>query len=232
MVTAGSPVPVRLVGSPIGNLGDITFRAAECLRTSDVIACEDTRHSSRLLAHLGIRGKELFALHDHNEERAAQTLVARAVAGEAVAYLSDAGMPTVSDPGYRLVRACVEAGVPVEVMPGPSAVLAALAGSGLPTDSFFFGGFLPVKPGKREKELARALDRAETSIYFESPHRVAKSLAVLAEHAPEREACVARELTKRFETFHRGTAAELAAEFNAVKTKGEITLLVRGRGRK
>lgn len=231
MVKPGSPAPVKLVGSPIGNLGDITFRAVEALRSADVIACEDTRHSSRLLSHLEIKGKELVALHDHNEQRAAASLVERASAGERVAYLSDAGSPAISDPGYRLVRTCVDAGVPVEVIPGPCAVISALAGSGLPTDAFYFGGFLPVKSGKRARELETALERTETSLYYESPHRIGKTLAVLAEVAPDREVCVARELTKKFETYHRGTAGHLAEEFSKGPAKGEITLVIRGVGR-
>jgi len=218
------------VGSPIGNLGDITFRAVESLKSADVIACEDTRHSSRLLQHLQISGKELVALHDHNEAFKSESLVRRLLDGEQVAYLSDAGTPTISDPGYRLVRACIDAGVRVEVIPGPSAVVAALAGSGMPTDAFHFGGFLPVKPGKRARILGEALERPETSIYFESPHRILKTLSALAELDPAREVCVARELTKTFETYHRGTAPSLIEEFGTARVRGEITLLIRGRG--
>ena len=224
---------IQLIGSPIGNLGDITFRAVECLKAADVIACEDTRHSNRLLRHLEIGEKELVALHDHNEGRRARSLADRACAGETVAYLSDAGMPTISDPGYRLVNACVEAGVRVEVIPGPSAVMTALAGSGLPTDSFYFGGFLPVKGGKRTRELESAIERAETSIFFESPHRILKSMNALCALAPDRGICVGRELTKKFETFHRGSAEEILREFEALPAiKGEITLLVAGCGRR
>lgn len=223
---------LQLVGTPIGNLDDISIRAVECLKSADVIACEDTRHSSRLLAHLEIRGKELFALHDHNEARQSGVLVQRILGGERVVLLSDAGTPTISDPGYRLVNACIEAGVTVESVPGPSAVITALSGSGMPTDAFTFAGFLPVKSGKRAREIERALDRAETSIYFESPHRILKSLEAIREIDPERPVCVARELTKKFETFHRGTAAELCDEFSGSRTRGEITLLIRGRGKK
>ena len=224
---------IQLIGSPIGNLGDITYRAVECLKAADVIACEDTRHSNRLLRHLEIGEKELVALHDHNEGRRAQSLANRADAGETIAYLSDAGMPTISDPGYRLVNACVEAGVRVEVIPGPSAVMTALAGSGLPTNSFYFGGFLPVKGRKRSRELESAIERAETSIFFESPHRILKSLDALRALAPDRDICVGRELTKKFETFHRGSAEEISREFEALPAiKGEITLLVAGCGRR
>lgn len=223
---------VQLIGTPIGNLGDITYRAVECIRNADLIACEDTRHSARLLSHLGIRDKELIALHEHNEAKRAQQLVERVIEGATLAFLSDAGMPTISDPGYRLVNECIERGVEVEVIPGPCAVITGLAGSGMPTDAFFFGGFLPVKSGRRERVISEALNRVETSVFFESPYRLQKSLEVLANLEPGREVCVARELTKKFETFHRGTAEELAADFREKKVKGEITLLVRGCGKK
>jgi 16S rRNA (cytidine1402-2'-O)-methyltransferase len=221
---------IQFIGTPIGNLGDITFRAVACLKSAQVIACEDTRHSQRLLQHLEIRDKILLAVHDHNEQQRAAQLVTRAQQGERIVYLSDAGTPSIADPGYRLVNACIAAGVAVEIIPGPSAVTTALAGSGLPSDSFYFGGFLPVKSGRKEKTLVSALARAETSIFFESPHRIAKTLATLAKLDPTRETCVARELTKRFETYHRGLAASLAAEFAAKPAKGEITLLIRGIG--
>lgn len=222
---------ILLIASPIGNLGDITLRAAEALRGADLVACEDTRHSRRLLEHLGISGKELFALHDHNERVKAQVLVDRALQGEKVVYLSDAGTPGISDPGYRLVNAAHESGVRVEALPGPSAVITALAGSGMPSDAFYFGGFLPVKSGRRSRELSEALARRETSIFFESPHRLVGTLALLAELDPERPVCVARELTKRFETYHRGSAAALSSEFQSQAPRGEITLLIRGAGR-
>ena len=223
---------VRLIGSPIGNLGDITIRAVETLKAADVIACEDTRHSLRLLSHLGIRDKELVSLHEHNEESRASDLVGRASAGQLIAILSDAGTPAISDPGYRLVNACIDAGVRVEVIPGPSAVIAGLVGSGLPTDSFYFGGFLPVKSGRKSKELTAALERVETSVFFESPHRLLKTLAAISDLEPDRSVCVARELTKKFESYHRGTAAEVAREFDGKTVKGEITLLIRGTGKK
>jgi 16S rRNA (cytidine1402-2'-O)-methyltransferase len=222
---------VQLVATPIGNLGDITFRAAEAIRQADVVACEDTRHSRRLLEHLGIRDKELVALHDHNERFRAAALVERVKDGAKLVYLSDAGMPGISDPGYRLVNAAHEAGVRVEVLPGPCAVVTALAGSGLPSDAFYFGGFLAVKSGRRTRELSESLDRRETSIFYESPHRLAGTLEILQTLAPDREICVARELTKRFETYHRGSAAELSGYFSAHPPKGEITLLIRGAGR-
>jgi len=216
---------VVLVPTPIGNLGDITLRALEVLRSADRIACEDTRHSARLLNHYEISGKPLVALHEHNEARRAPDLVQAALAGETIAFISDAGMPGVSDPGFRLVRECHEAGVPVEVLPGPSAVLTALIASGLPCHAFRFGGFLPMKSGKRRTALAGALATAETAIFFESPHRIAATLEMLGELAPDAPSCVARELTKKFETLHRGSAKELAAHFASHSAKGEIVLL-------
>jgi 16S rRNA (cytidine1402-2'-O)-methyltransferase len=223
---------VQLIGTPIGNLGDITFRAVESIKAAHVVACEDTRHSHRLLSHLGILGKELVALHEHNEQQRARSLVERAMNGERIVFLSDAGTPTISDPGYRLVNACHEAGVRVEVIPGPSAVITALAGSGLPTDAFYFGGFLAVKSGRKGREIEEALARRETSVFFESPHRLTKTVAAIAAIEPEREICVARELTKKFETYHRGTASQLLEYFTAQPGKGEITLLIRGSGKR
>ncbi|MCB1076611.1 MAG: 16S rRNA (cytidine(1402)-2'-O)-methyltransferase [Verrucomicrobiae bacterium] len=223
---------VALIATPIGNLADLTLRALERLRHSDVICCEDTRHSLRLLQRYAVGRKTLVSLHDRNEDRRIDEIISRARAGEAIAVLSDAGMPTVSDPGFRLVRACIEAGVPVDVLPGPSAVLTALAGSGLPTDAFYFGGFLPPKSGRRETEMREALDRTCTSIYFESPHRIARTLRVIATLSPDRPVCVARELTKKFETYHRGNAADLATQFENSPRKGEMTLVISGKPRR
>lgn len=214
------------VPTPIGNREDLTLRALEVLRTADRIACEDTRHSAPLLAHHGISGKSLTSLHEHNEVRRIPELLAAAQAGETVAVVTDAGMPGVSDPGYRLVHACIAAGVPFEVLPGPSAVLTALIGSGMPCHAFRFGGFLPVKSGRRRQALEDSLTSGETGIFFESPHRLGGSLDLLAEIEPGATVCVARELTKKFETYHRGTAAELAAHFTAHPPKGEIVLLL------
>lgn len=214
------------VPTPIGNREDLTLRALEILRSADRIACEDTRHSAPLLSHHGISGKPLTSLHEHNETRRIPELLAAAQAGELVAVVTDAGMPGVSDPGYRLVHACIEAGIPFEVLPGPSAVLTALIGSGLPCHAFRFGGFLPVKSGRRRQALEEALSSGETAVFFESPHRLAGSLEILAELQPDAVTCVARELTKKFETYHRGTASELSAHFNSHAPKGEIVLLL------
>jgi 16S rRNA (cytidine1402-2'-O)-methyltransferase len=217
---------VVIVPTPIGNLGDITLRALEILKNADRIACEDTRHSAPLLAHHGISGKSLVSLHDHNEARRTPELVAAARAGETIALISDAGMPGISDPGFRLIQACIAADTPVEVLPGPSAVITALIGSGLPCHAFHFAGFLSVKTGKRRSALASALESNETNIFFESPHRIVSTLKILAELNPAARVCVARELTKKFETYHRGSAAEVLAHFQSHPPKGEIVLLV------
>jgi 16S rRNA (cytidine1402-2'-O)-methyltransferase len=217
---------IIFVPTPIGNLGDITLRALEVLRSADRIACEDTRHSGQLLAHHGISGKPLVSLHEHNEARRAPDLIAAARVGETIAVITDAGMPGISDPGYRLVQACIESGTPLEVLPGPSAVITALIGSGFPCHAFHFGGFLSVKSGKRRSALTTALESGETSIFFESPHRIISTLDILADIDPDARACVARELTKKFETYHRGSAAEVLAHFQIHPPKGEIVLLV------
>ncbi len=216
-----------LVATPIGNLGDITLRALETLKLVDVIAAEDTRHSGNLLRHFDIR-KPLVSYHAHNEAGRTQQLIARLQAGEKVALISDAGMPGISDPGHRLLRACIASGIPYTIIPGPSAVLTALVGSGFPAGQFRYGGFLPVKSGQRERELLAANARPETSVFFESPYRLLKSLEVCAAHFPSRLICVARELTKQFEEFRIGTAPELLAHYSLRTVKGEIVFLVRG----
>jgi 16S rRNA (cytidine1402-2'-O)-methyltransferase len=214
-----------LVASPIGNLGDITIRALETLRTADLIACEDTRHSQRLLQHYQIQ-RPLISLNEHNEARRIPELIQQIRGGARIALLSDAGMPTVSDPGQRLVHAVIAAQCPVEVCPGPSAVLTALAASGFPTTPFYFGGFLPHKKGQRGKELASARQRECTSVYFESPYRLVDTLQIIATEAPEHLHVVARELTKKFAEYQRGTAKELAQHYQQRGVKGEICLLV------
>lgn len=217
-----------LVPTPIGNMGDITLRAIEVLKEANRIACEDTRHSSPLLAKLGISGKPLVSLHDHNEARRLPELLDAARAGETIAVVTDAGMPAVSDPGYRLVQACIEQGIPFEVLPGPSAVLTALVGSGFAVHAFRFLGFLPIKKGKRLKIMEESLVTDGTSIFFESPHRLLSTLELLSEAHPEARCCVARELTKKFETYHRGTAKELFDHFKVHSPKGEIVFLIAG----
>lgn len=217
--------PVSFVALPIGNREDITQRALRVLGEVDCICCEDTRNTGMLLAHYGIR-KPLLSLHDHNERQRAPEIARRAAAGESFAVVSDAGMPGVSDPGYRLIQELKAQGVEFTVLPGPSAVVTALVGSGLPSDSFYFGGFLPVKSGKRRQTLEGALAMGCTCIFYESPFRIVKTLKELAELAPEVPVCLARELTKLHETYHRGTAALLAAELEAHPPKGEMALLI------
>ncbi len=220
-----------VVGTPIGNLSDITLRALEVLKSADVIAAEDTRHSGNLLRHFEIR-KPLVSYHEHNEAMRTAELVERLAAGENVALITDAGMPGVSDPGGRLVRACIERGLDYTIVPGVSAVLTALVGSGFSLDHFSYRGFLPPKSGGRERELRAAADRDETTVFFESPHKINKTLAAAAEIMPERLLCVARELTKKFEEFRRGAAVDLLAHYEARPAKGEITLLVAGSAEK
>ena len=216
-----------VIGTPIGNLNDITLRALEALKSADVVAAEDTRHSGNLLRHFEIR-KPLVSYHQHNEAMRTAELSERLEAGETVALITDAGMPGLSDPGARLIRACIERGLEYTVIPGVSAILTALVGSGFPLDRFCFHGFLPVKSGGRERELRAAAERLETSVFFESPYRINKTLAACTEIMPDRQLCVARELTKKFEEFRRGKAAELLAHYAAHPAKGEITLVISG----
>jgi 16S rRNA (cytidine1402-2'-O)-methyltransferase len=195
------------------------------LKESALIACEDTRHTVRLLQHYGLH-VPLISLTEHNEAARIPDFIRRLRAGETISLVSDAGFPTVSDPGQRLVHAVIAADLRVEVIPGPSAVLTALAASGLPTVPFYFGGFLPHKKGQRSKELEAALQRECTSIYYESPYRLVDTLGMLAELAPEHPTVVARELTKMFEEYRRGPARSLLDYFSAKTPKGEITLLL------
>ncbi|MBR4107522.1 MAG: 16S rRNA (cytidine(1402)-2'-O)-methyltransferase [Akkermansia sp.] len=219
--------PVSFVGLPIGNREDITRRALAVLESVDCICCEDTRNTGMLLSHYGIR-KPLLSLHEHNEGQRAPEVASRALAGEKFAVVTDAGMPGVSDPGYRLIQELKARQVSFTVLPGPSAVVTALVGSGLPSDAFFFGGFLPVKSGRKGAVLQAALQASHTSIFYESPFRIVKTVAALAALDSQVPICVARELTKVFETYHRGTAAELLAEFTAHPPKGEMVLLIGG----
>jgi 16S rRNA (cytidine1402-2'-O)-methyltransferase len=219
-----------LVPSPIGNLEDITLRGLRTLREADVVAAEDTRHASILLKHHGI-SRPLLSLHEHNEAQRAEEIAKRLAAGENIAMLTDAGTPGISDPGFRVVRECIARGLEFTVLPGATSILPALVGSGLPLHEFYFGGFLPVKSGRRKTLLEAALARGETTIFFESPHRIGKSLAVLAELAPDRSVCVARELSKKFEEYWRGTAAELSARAEKQPPRGEICLLIAGQQR-
>ena len=220
------PGILYLVASPIGNLEDITFRAVRVLKECDLIACEDTRHSLKLLNHYGIE-KPLVSYHDHNEAARSAELIGRLREGSSVALLSDAGMPLVADPGYRLVTAAVAAGISVQPIPGPSALVAALAASGLPTDAFRFGGFLPAKSGQRSSALEALKNDQATVIFYEAPHRILQTLADVDRILGARPVVVARELTKTHEEFLRGSARQILDVLQARDAvKGEITLLI------
>lgn len=222
---------IVLAATPIGNAGDASDRLRDALATADVVAAEDTRRTRDLATRLGLRiGGELIAVHDHNEGERAAVLVERAAAGQTVVVVSDAGMPTVSDPGFRVVEAAAAAGVDVTVLPGPSAALTALALSGLPTDRFAFEGFLPRKAGERAGRLASLATEDRTLVFFEAPHRLAATLAAMA-HAwgGQRRATVSRELTKTYEETRRGTLDELAEWATASEPRGEIVITVGGR---
>jgi 16S rRNA (cytidine1402-2'-O)-methyltransferase len=223
-----APAGGRLLvcATPIGNLEDVTLRVLAALGAAEVVACEDTRHTRVLLRRHGIEARELVSYHEHNERERSAQLVARMRAGATVALVSDAGTPLISDPGFQLVRAAVAAGVPVEALPGPSAAVAALVSSGLPVDRWRFVGFLP----RRRAELERVLLASpETLVAFESPRRLAKTLATLAEHDPQRGVAVCRELTKLHEEVRRGGAAELAAHYEGHPPRGEVVVVFEGR---
>lgn len=219
---SGQPARLVICPTPIGNLEDVTLRVLSALREADVIACEDTRRTRVLLDRYGVSAPTV-SYHEHNERERAAELVKRMQAGETVALVSDAGMPLVSDPGFVLVQAAVAAGIGVEVLPGPSAVLTALVASGLPAASWRFVGFLPRKRGELERLFREG---RETLVAFESPKRVGTALAALAAVDPDRQAAVCRELTKVHEEVVRGTAAELAERYAAEEPRGEIVLVV------
>ncbi|MDP3899039.1 MAG: 16S rRNA (cytidine(1402)-2'-O)-methyltransferase [Mesorhizobium sp.] len=215
-----------LVATPIGNLGDVTLRALQTLAAADVLACEDTRVTRNLLSRYGIRQRPV-PYHEHNAAEAGPRLLAALAAGRSVALVSDAGTPLVSDPGYRLVGEAIEAGIRVVPIPGASAPLAALVASGLPSDAFFFAGFLPVKDGQRRQRLEQLKAVPGTLLFFESPRRLDDSLAAMAAVLGDRPAVVGRELTKTFEEFRRGTLAVLAAHYAEADTpKGEVVVCV------
>ena len=216
-----------VVATPIGNLGDITLRALDVLKSVDLIAAEDTRHSGILLKHFGIK-KPFISYHEHNEAKRTPELVEHLTRGEDVALITDAGTPGLSDPGLRLIRQCIQCKLPFTIVPGPSSILTALLGSGFSTEKFSFRGFLPVKSGQRERELRVAAESDETTIFFESPYRLIKTLAACSSVMPDRQLCIARELTKKFEEFRRGTASELLTHYEAHLPKGEIALVIAG----
>jgi 16S rRNA (cytidine1402-2'-O)-methyltransferase len=215
-----------LVATPIGNLEDITYRAVRVLKEADLIACEDTRQTRKLLDHYSIETPTI-SYHEHNEAERSQELAARLLAGGVIALVSDAGMPLVSDPGYRLVRAAIDNGISVQPVPGASAALTALAASGLPTDAFHFGGFLPHKSGQRAKVLTALAGEPATLVFYEAPHRILEALEAIEEALGPRPVVVARELTKIHEEFLRGTPADIRATLKSRDAiKGEITLLI------
>jgi 16S rRNA (cytidine1402-2'-O)-methyltransferase len=220
------PPGLYLVATPIGNLGDISLRALSVLARAELVAAEDTRHSKKLLSHFGLRG-ELTPYHEHNAERERPRLITRLRAGQSVALISDAGTPLISDPGYKLVRDALEQGLMVTSIPGPSAALAALTSSGLPTDSFLFAGFLPPRSGPRRARLEELKEVPATLVLFETAPRLAKSLADMADLLGAREAAICKELTKLHETVTRGLLDALAVELAERETlKGEFVVVV------
>ena len=221
------PGTLYIVATPIGNLEDITLRALRVLKEADLIAAEDTRHTKHLLDHYGIRAP-LTSYHEHNEKTKGHALVARLQRGEKIALVSDAGTPTLSDPGYRLVREAIKAEIPVVPIPGPSAMTAALSVSGLPTDRFVFEGFLPAKKKERRERLNRLREEKRTLVFYEAPHRLKESLGDLFEILGDREVVLGREMTKVFEEFLRGRLSEVIAEIQRREPRGELTLVVKG----
>jgi 16S rRNA (cytidine1402-2'-O)-methyltransferase len=219
------PPGIYLVATPIGNLEDISQRQRRVLEDCDLVACEDTRRTGQLLSRLSIK-KTLLSYHEHNESARAEQLAEKAMAGKRIAVVSDAGTPGISDPAYRVVRAAVERGVTVFPVPGPSAVVAALVASGLPTDRFVYEGFLPQKGEKRWRRVDKLLEEERTVVLYESPHRVVRLIEEIANRAPSRPLVLAREITKLHEEFLRGTASELAEKTKGKSVKGECVLLV------
>lgn len=220
-----------LVPTPIGNLQDITLRALEVLKSVDLIACEDTRTSGILLSHFDIKTPRM-SYHDHNERGRTPQLIEKMQAGQQIALISDAGSPGVSDPGFYLVRACIEAGIPVQALPGPTALIPALTISGLPTDRFVFEGFLPVKKG-RQKRLSHLIEESRTMVFYESPHRIEKTLANFEDaFGADRQAAVVREISKTFEEATHGSLSELRKFFgDKNKIRGEFVIVVAGKGK-
>ena len=219
------PGTLYLVATPIGNLSDITHRALQVLRDVDVIACEDTRHTHKLLSHYGITTKTI-SYHEHNEQQRAAQLIDQLKEGQNIAIVSDAGTPSISDPGFRLVRAAIENEVAVVPVPGPSALISALVAAGLPTDEFFFAGFLPARSNARRARLSELQSVPGTLVFYEAPHRLAATLKDAYEVLGERDAVVARELTKVHEEIRRGRLSELSDHYEGEEPRGEIVVLI------
>lgn len=217
-----------LVGTPIGNLEDMSPRGVRALEEADVVACEDTRRTRKLLSHFGIHARSLVVYNEGNERRRATELLGAVKAGRTVVVVTDAGMPGLSDPGYRLVKACADEGLPVEAVPGPSAVITAVAISGLAPGRFVFEGFLPKKAGERRRKIAELKDERRTIVLFESPHRIEESLEDLLQELGPRPAALTRELTKMHEEVRRGTLEDLVASVGQDPPRGEITLVIEG----
>ncbi len=221
---------IWLVATPIGNLGDMTYRGIEVLKTAAAVLAEDTRRTRKLLDHYGVRNR-LVAYHDHNKERVTPAIIQRLKDGDTLALVSDAGTPGISDPGFYLARAAIAEGIPVQAVPGANALLPALLMSGFPTDAFVFEGFLPRKKGELTRRFERFAEERRTAIFFVPPHRLLKVLEVIGETLPKRELAVVREISKIHEEVRRGTAAELSELFGGRRIRGEIVLLVRGEGK-
>lgn len=219
------PGTLYLVATPIGNLQDMTFRAVETLKTVGVIACEDTRHTRKLLNHFEITNK-LISYHEHNEAERADELIELLLNGTSVAVVSDAGTPGISDPSFRVVRRAIEEGVPVVPIPGAVAFVNAVIASGLPTDAVFYGGFLPSKKSERRRRLEETAEIPATLVFYESPRRIAATLVDCLEILGDRQAAVAREITKLHEQFERGSLSELREQFSSATFKGEFVLII------
>ncbi|MFC1697586.1 16S rRNA (cytidine(1402)-2'-O)-methyltransferase [Nanoarchaeota archaeon] len=215
-----------IISTPIGNLGDITYRAVETLKEVDVIAAEDTRRTKILLKHYGIEYKQLISYHDFNKEKVTPNLVNEMIGGKSVAVVSDSGTPGISDPGFYLVRAAIKQNIQISPIPGANAAISALVCSGLPTDKFVFLGFITKKPGQKKKFFEDMIKRNITSIFYESPHRIKKTLSLMAEVIPEKQVVIGRELTKKFEEFIRGNVSEVNEIVEKRNLKGEFVIVV------
>jgi 16S rRNA (cytidine1402-2'-O)-methyltransferase len=222
-----TPGKLFIVSTPIGNLNDMTFRAIETLKAVDLIAAEDTRHTGILLKHFGISTRQV-AYHEHNENRIAPQLLAQILDGKSIAVVSDAGTPGIEDAGFLLVRECLQEGIEIVPIPGASALLAALTIAGLPMDSFCFEGFLPKSSGRLRNKLTQLKEDRHTLVFFESPHRIAKSLPIMREILGDRPAFIGRELTKKFEQTYRGSLSQLSDIFEKKPVKGEMVVVVAG----